>query len=157
MSTEQTRLPAAPQAEDSPAIALKESFDIQRDDFSTAGEASAAIKHKLKRLGIDPGIVRRVSIASYEAELNLVIHSLGGILSLQITPHHVYILATDCGPGIPDVAKAQEEGFSTAPESARQLGFGAGMGLSNMRRCADDFEIHSIMGEGTRVLMTFQV
>lgn len=149
---------AAVQTDQSQAeVSIREDFSILRDDFASAGEASAAIKRTLKRLGVDPAIVRRVAIASYEAELNLVIHSMGGMLILRVTPQHIHVIANDCGPGIPDVDQALEEGYSTAPESARLLGFGAGMGLSNMRRCSDVFEIRSVMGEGTRVRMTFQI
>lgn len=136
-------------------VLLQDSFPIQREDFLTAGDASGTIKRTLKQLGIDPGIIRRVAIAAYEAELNLVIHSLGGSLTLRVSPDAIRIIAEDCGPGIADVDKALQEGYSTASENARMLGFGAGMGLSNMRRCSDHFKISSVLGEGTCVEMTF--
>lgn len=139
------------------SISIKDEFWIQREDFITAGEASASIKRKLKRLGVESSIVRRVAIASYEAEINLVIHSMGGTLTLQVTPDQIMVIAKDSGPGIPDIEQALTEGYSTAPESARLLGFGAGMGLSNMRRCADGFAIDSVVGEGTQVSMVFKV
>ena len=100
-------------------------------------------------------MVRRVSVASYEVELNLVIHSLGGRMELTVLPEHVKLYVEDDGPGIPDIDKAMQEGFSTASDEVRMMGFGAGMGLPNMKRNADDFAISSVVGEGTKITMTF--
>ena len=100
-------------------------------------------------------MLRRVSVASYEVELNLVIHSMGGTLTLQVDPEKVTLISQDVGPGIPDIDKAMTEGYSTANEEARTLGFGAGMGLPNMRRNATDFDIQSQVGVGTTIMMSF--
>ncbi len=128
-------------------------FEIERGDFVRAGEASSKIKKKLLRLGFTGGIIRRTAIATYEAEMNIVIHSLGGSLKVKMYPEKVVLVAKDEGPGIPDVALAMKEGFSTAPEHVREMGFGAGMGLPNMRNCADEFEIESREDVGTTVTM----
>lgn len=124
-------------------LALKEIFFITAGDFITAGEASGKIKKILKQIEIEGNLVRKVCVATYEAELNLVIHSLGGTLQVEISPLDMRVIAQDIGPGIENIDLAMQEGFSTAPESVRQLGFGAGMGLPNMKRCADDFFITS--------------
>ena len=123
--------------------------------YETAGEASTTIKRKLKQLGIDAGVLRRVSVASYEVELNLVIHSMGGTLTLQVDPEKVTLISKDVGPGIPGIDTAMTEGYSTANEEARTLGFGAGMGLPNMKRNATDFSIESQVGVGTTISMSF--
>lgn len=136
---------------------LTDSYQVQASDFTTAGDASASIKRKLKQIGIDSNILRRVAVASYEAELNLIIHSMGGTLSIEISPQNVRLISADVGPGIADIGKAMQEGFSTASEQARDLGFGAGMGLPNMRRNADAFDIQSKLGEGTRIQMDFKL
>ena len=136
-------------------MAMVDSYQVKAGDFRTAGEASAAIKRKLKQLGIDSAILRRISVASYEVELNLIIHSLGGTLTMEMTPRELHLTSRDIGPGIADVEKALEEGFSTAGEEARDLGFGAGMGLPNMRRNADVFSITSEPGKGTLIDMRF--
>lgn len=136
---------------------LTDSYPVQASQFETAGDASAAIKRKLKQLGVDSTILRRIAVASYEAELNLIIHSLGGTLSMEMTPDELTLTSEDVGPGIPDIDKALTEGFSTASEQARDLGFGAGMGLPNMRRNADDFAIRSQMGKGTSIQMKFKL
>lgn len=136
---------------------LQEVYPIEAGNFTTAGEASATIKRTIKLLGVDVSILRRVSVASYEVELNLVIHSLGGTLSLEVDEHAVRIISEDQGPGIPDVEQAMREGYSTASEDVRSLGFGAGMGLPNMKRNADTFEIVSTPGVGTRICMGFAI
>ncbi len=128
-------------------------FEIERGDFVRAGEASSKIKKKLLRLGFTGSTIRCAAIATYEAEMNIVIHSLGGSLKVKIYPEKVVLVAKDEGPGIPDVALAMKEGFSTAPEQVREMGFGAGMGLPNMRNCADEFEIESREDVGTTVTM----
>ncbi|MDD2481507.1 MAG: ATP-binding protein [Lutispora sp.] len=128
-------------------------FQIEKDDFERAGEASSKIKKILRQLGIDSGIIRRVAIAAYEVEINLVIHSLGGTISISIDPKSIMIIAKDIGPGIENVELAMKEGYSTASDKIREMGFGAGMGLPNMKKCADSFYIESIIGKGTIITM----
>ena len=130
-------------------------YPVERGDYDRAGEASADIKRKLKQLGVSATVLRRVAVASYEVELNLVIHSDGGVLTLEVAPDRVWLISADRGPGIPDVTLAMREGWSTADETARSLGFGAGMGLPNMKRNADEFDITSAVGEGTTIKMGF--
>ena len=134
-----------------------DSYDVASGAFQTAGDASASIKRKLKQLGIDAVTLRRVAVASYEAELNLIIHSNGGNLIMEMSPEEVLLISKDVGPGIPDISKALEEGYSTASEEARDLGFGAGMGLPNMKRNADAFDIKSTVGFGTDITMVFNI
>ena len=136
---------------------LMDVYDIRALDYATAGDASATIKRKLKQLGVDSTILRRIAVASYEVELNLIIHSLGGTLTLQMSPTEIKLTSKDVGPGIPDISKALQEGFSTASEEARNLGFGAGMGLPNMKRNADEFSIQSEIGRGTLIQMKFRI
>ena len=136
---------------------LKSSFEVQAGEFQTAGDASASIKRKLKQIGIGGTVLRRVAVASYEAELNLIIHSQGGTLTLETTPESILLVSADIGPGIADLDKAMQEGYSTASEEARDLGFGAGMGLPNMKRNADGFSIESELGKGTTIQMRFDV
>ena len=137
------------------SVLLQEIFPVEAGAYATAGQASTTIKRKLKQLGIGAEVLRRVSVASYEVELNLVIHSLGGTLTMQVDPEHVTLISKDVGPGIPDIDKAMTEGYSTANEEARTLGFGAGMGLPNMRRNASAFDIQSQVGVGTTIMMQF--
>ncbi len=134
-----------------------EKFIVAARDFVAAGEASGKIKRIIKKLGVDMNIVRRISIASYEAEINLVIHSQGGDMELLVSEGGIQIIVTDTGPGIPDIDLAMREGYSTATDDVRMMGFGAGMGLSNMVRNADDFQIESQVGVGTRIQMTFHL
>jgi anti-sigma regulatory factor (Ser/Thr protein kinase) len=136
---------------------MEQVFSIEAGDFTSAGEASSQIKNVLKQLGVDPNVVRRVTIAAYEAEMNLVIHSVGGELRLKVTSDSIVITAQDRGPGIPDIDLAMQEGYSTAPEIARELGFGAGMGLPNIKRCADSLNIQSKVGEGTLLEIYFGI
>lgn len=139
------------------AMLLEKVFPVEAGAYATAGEASTTIKRTLKQLGIDAGVLRRVSVASYEVELNLVIHSLGGTLKLQVDPGRITLISQDTGPGIPDIDKAMTEGYSTANEEARTLGFGAGMGLPNMKRNATTFDIQSEVGVGTTITMGFAI
>lgn len=132
-------------------------YQVEADDFTRAGEASADIKKKLKQLGIPSTVLRRVAVACYEVELNLVIHSDGGTLTLLVDADGVHLCSKDVGPGIPDIDQAMREGYSTANEEARSLGFGAGMGLPNMKRNADQFSIESEIGQGTTIDMTFKL
>ena len=136
---------------------IAEVFPVEKDDFVTAGEASAKIKRTLKKLGVDAILLRRISVFAYEVELNLVIHSLGGSIDFQVSQDAVTLLVKDRGPGIPDLDLAMREGWSTAPESVRMMGFGAGMGLPNMKRNADEFDIKSEVGVGTEILMKFKL
>ena len=136
---------------------MKEEFPVAAMDFVTAGDASAQIKRTLKKLGVDPGVIRRLAIACYEAEINLVIHSDGGKLTLEVHPENVTLISEDVGPGIPDIDLAMSEGYSTASDDVRMMGFGAGMGLANMARNADHFRIDSKVGEGTRIEMIFDI
>lgn len=139
------------------ASRMEDQYQVNAGDYLGAGQASTAIKRKLKMLGIDSGVLRRVSVASYEVELNMVIHSLGGTLTMAVEQGRVTLISDDRGPGIPDIDLAMTEGYSTADEEARTLGFGAGMGLPNMRRNASTFDIISKVGEGTRITMTFDL
>jgi len=126
---------------------IEQIFPIEAGNFTSAGEASSQIKNVLKQLGVDPNVVRRVTIAAYEAEMNLVIHSVGGELKLKVTSNSIIITAQDRGPGIPDIDLAMQEGYSTAPREILEMGFGAGMGLPNMRKCADRLDIRSEVGK----------
>ncbi|MBI4858220.1 MAG: anti-sigma regulatory factor [Acetobacterium woodii] len=132
-------------------------FDVKRGDFETAGEASRKIKHTLQQLGISNKIIRKVSIAGYEGEMNLAIHSSGGKIILEVGEKELILTIEDVGPGIQDLNLAMTEGWSTAGDEVRQMGFGAGMGLPNMKNNADDFEITSKIGEGTKIVMKFLV
>jgi len=136
---------------------LHAEYPVEAEDYTRAGEASADIKRKLKQLGVSAAVLRRVSVASYEVELNLVIHSRGGVLTLEVSPEAVTLISVDRGPGIENVDLAMREGWSTASDTARSLGFGAGMGLPNMKRNADDFAIESTPGAGTSIRMGFHL
>ena len=136
---------------------MKYRYAVPGDDFSLAGKASAEFKRVLGQLGIDPAVVKRTSVAMYEAEINMVIHAGGGVAEADITPERILITMADKGPGIPDIDLAMTEGYSTAPEWIRELGFGAGMGLPNMKRNADDLRIDSRVGEGTTVTITIRL
>ena len=137
------------------AILMEKKFPVEAGAYETAGEASTTIKRTLKQLGVSAEVLRHVSVACYEVELNLVIHSDGGTLTLQVEPEKVTLISEDVGPGIPDIEKAMTEGYSTANAEARTLGFGAGMGLPNMKRNATEFDIRSEVGVGTTITMSF--
>ncbi len=130
---------------------LKLHYVVPGDDFTRAGEASGSVKKTLKDLGFNPEIVRKVVIAIYEAEINLVIHAGGGEIDVEISPEYISMVLTDEGPGIPDVALAMKEGYSTAPDNVRQLGFGAGMGLPNIKKYTDEMIIETEVGKGTTI------
>ncbi len=132
-------------------------FDVDGEDFTSAGQASVQVKKQLRRLGIDPELIRRVSIAMYEGEINMVIHANGGDADVLVYEDRIEVILTDQGPGIADINKAMQEGYSTAPDHVRSLGFGAGMGLPNMKRYTDDMRIESIIGEGTTITMTVRL
>ncbi len=133
--------------------AVKFHFLVDGDDFTSAGHASVQVKKSLRQLGISPEIIRKVSIAMYEGEINMVIHAGGGEADVLIFEDHIEIILDDRGPGIPNIEKAMQEGYSTAPDSVRSLGFGAGMGLPNMKRYSDSIEIDTRIGEGTKITM----
>ena len=128
-------------------------YDVPGDDFTRAGEASSDVKGVLKKLGLSPQVVRKVAIAMYEGEINTVIHAGGGKAILEITPESVDMTLIDQGPGIADIDLAMQEGYSTAPDQVRSLGFGAGMGLPNMKKYTDEMKIESQVGKGTTVFM----
>lgn len=129
-------------------------FPVKGMDFAAAGDAAARIKATLQQIGINAEIIRRAVIAAYESELNIVIHAYRGTLKATISPASVVIVAEDEGPGIPDIPLAMQEGYSTAPQHIREMGFGAGMGLPNINKCADKLDIKSEVGKGTRVKIT---
>ena len=128
-------------------------FDVNGDDFTSAGQASVAIKKNLRQLGISPDIIRRVSIAMYEGEINMVVHADGGDADVSVSEDYIEIVLKDQGPGIANIEQAMQEGFSTATDSIRSMGFGAGMGLPNMKRYTDYMTIDSVVGEGTTITM----
>ena len=132
-------------------------YIVPGDDFTRAGEASSKVKNMLKRVGYDSDSIRRVAIAMYEGEINMVIHGGGGVAHVLIYPDRVEISLVDHGPGIEDIEKAMQEGYSTAPDDVRSLGFGAGMGLPNMKRYSEDLKIESTVGVGTTVTMVVKV
>ncbi|MBE6556773.1 MAG: anti-sigma regulatory factor [Ruminococcaceae bacterium] len=132
-------------------------FDIDGDSFTSAGEASVMIKKMLRQMEFSPEIIRRVSVAMYEGEINMVIHADGGTADVNVYCDRIEIILADKGPGIPNIELAMQEGFSTAPDNIRSLGFGAGMGLPNMKRYTDDMKIESEIGVGTTVTMTVNV
>ena len=132
---------------------LKFTYDINGENFASAGEASMQIKKELRSLGFDPQTIRRVSIAMYEGEINMVIHAGGGVAEVLVSPDSIEIILTDHGPGIPDIDLAMQEGYSTAPDTIRSIGFGAGMGLPNMKKYTDEMKIDTVIGVGTTVTM----
>ena len=128
-------------------------FDVDGDDFTSAGQASVQVKRNLRQIGIDTETIRRVSIAMYEGEINMVIHAGGGVAEVRVSEDCITIVLDDNGPGIKDIDKAMQEGYSTAPDEIRSLGFGAGMGLPNMKKNTDSMEIKSTLGVGTCITM----
>lgn len=129
-------------------------YEIEGGDFSKAGLASSEIKKILKQLNLDPAVIKRIAVAMYEAEVNVVAHAFKGKMLAQINGEKVYLKIEDEGPGIEDIDQAMEEGYSTATEEVRQMGFGAGMGLPNMKRNADNMKVSSVVGKGTTVELT---
>lgn len=136
---------------------LQLKYSVPGDDFTRAGEASGDVKHRLKKLGYNPTAIRRVAIAMYEGEINMVIHAGGGNADVYVNEDEIVIVLEDHGPGIPNVELAMQEGYSTAPETIRSLGFGAGMGLPNMKRYTDDMKIDTVIGTGTTITMKVYV
>jgi len=137
--------------------ALTFEYTVPGDDFTRAGEASSSIKKMLKQIGLAPEVIRKVAIAVYEGEINMVIHAGGGEITVNVTSDEVSMTLTDKGPGIADISLAMREGWSTAPDDVRSLGFGAGMGLPNMKKYTDEMTIESTLGVGTTVKMRVYV
>ncbi len=132
-------------------VALFFQYDVVGHDFKQAGESASRLRRTLNRLGVAPQIVRRVAIATYEAEMNLIIYADGGKIRVRVEPHQILVRVEDSGPGIPDIEKALQPGYSTAPEWVREMGFGAGMGLGNIRKCATRMDLTSEVGKGTHL------
>lgn len=132
-------------------------YDVEGGDLVQAGEASAQVKQTLRKLGFDPETIRRTAICMYEGEINMVIHADGGAATVDIGLDRITIVLTDHGPGIPDIEQAMQAGFTTAGESARDLGFGAGMGLPNMKKYSDEMTVESTVGIGTTVTMVVRI
>ena len=137
------------------AEVIRQHYDVDGTDFTRAGDASGKIKKTLKDIGFPPQAVRNTAIAVYEAEINLVIHAGGGEIDVEITPEFVKVVLTDHGPGIENVELAMQEGYSTAPDRIRALGFGAGMGLPNIKKYSDEMDIQTELGVGT--VMTLKI
>ena len=137
--------------------ALNFHFDIDGEDFSSAGEASVEMKKKLRQLGFPSDVIRRCSIAMYEGEINMVIHANGGTADVAVYPDKIVIVLEDHGPGIPNVELAMQEGYSTATEQIHNMGFGAGMGLPNIKKNTDSLEVESTVGVGTKLTMVVSV
>ncbi len=132
-------------------------YQVSAEDFTRAGEASSDVKSKLKQMGVNPEIIRKVAIAMYEGEINMVIHAQGGVIQVTLSPEEVHMVLKDKGPGIPDIELAMQAGYSTAPDKVRSLGFGAGMGLPNMKKYSDEMNIETELGIGTTVTMTVKI
>ena len=128
-------------------------YTVSNEDFTRAGEASSDVKSRLKQMHVDPAVIRKVSIAMYEGEINMVIHAEGGTITVEISSDQITMTLADKGPGIADIDKAMRAGYSTAPDTVRSLGFGAGMGLPNMKKYTDDMQITTKLGVGTTVVM----
>ena len=139
------------------ADALHFRFIVDGENFTSAGEASVEVKKKLRQLGFAPEVIRRVSIAMYEGEINMVILPGGGEAEITVDPDRIVIVLEDHGPGIADIELAMQEGYSTAPDNIRSLGFGAGMGLPNTKRYTDEMKIESELGQGTKITMVVNV
>lgn len=133
---------------------IKLLFNVDGENFVSAGEASEQVKKTLKQLGLSPEIVRKVAIAMYEGEINMVIHADGGTAEVDIYEDKIDIFLTDTGKGIEDIELAMKEGYSTAPDDVRSLGFGAGMGLPNMKKYTDYMKVESEVNKGTKISMT---
>ena len=139
------------------AEAITFHYDVDGENFTSAGNASVQVKRKLRHLEFPPDVIKRVAIAMYEGEINMVIHADGGSADVIVSPEEVKIVLADSGPGIPDVSLAMKEGYSTASDNIRSLGFGAGMGLPNMKRYTDSMEIETEIGVGTTITMIVKV
>ena len=136
---------------------LKLTYQVDGGDLVQAGEASSQMKMTLKKLGLPPEIIRKASVCMYEGEINMVIHADGGEAEVEVDMDRIVLRMTDTGPGIPDVEQAMQEGYSTAGPTARELGFGAGMGLPNMKRYSDEMTIETEVGKGTVVTVVIKI
>ena len=139
------------------ADSVRLEYEIDGDNFTSAGEASVKVKKSLRQMGFEPEIIRKVSVAMYEGEINMVIHAQGGKATVDVFDDRIVIVLADRGPGIPDIELAMQAGYSTAPDNIRSLGFGAGMGLPNMKKYTDDMKIESELGVGTTITMVVNV
>jgi anti-sigma regulatory factor (Ser/Thr protein kinase) len=142
-------------SEEQVEVLLRTAYEIHGGDFNRAGEVSTDIKARLKRIGFDPTLIRRVAISSYEAEMNVILYALRADVSLEVSPEQIYVSFKDEGPGIPDIELAMQEGYSTAPPEVRKLGYGAGMGLPTIKRNADRLLLESEVDQGTLVQLFF--
>ena len=136
---------------------IKLHYDVPGDDFTRAGAASSDVKRNLKELGVSPSVIRNVSIAMYEGEINMVIHAGGGWIDVEITEEQIIMILADEGPGIANLELAMKEGYSTAPDNIRCLGFGAGMGLPNIKKYTDDFRVETEVGKGTTLYLKVNI
>ncbi|MBE6775582.1 MAG: anti-sigma regulatory factor [Ruminococcaceae bacterium] len=136
---------------------IKLHYTVPGDDFTRAGAASGDVKRTLKELGVSPSVIRNVSIAMYEGEINMVIHANGGVIDVEITEEDIIMTLKDEGPGIENVELAMKEGYSTAPDNIRTLGFGAGMGLPNIKKYTDEFSIDTEVGVGTTLNLKVKI
>jgi len=136
---------------------IRLTYDIKADDFTRAGEASSSLKAYLRQMGIAPDIIRKTAICMYEGEINMVIHAKGGVIFVDITADEIIMTLKDEGPGIKNIDQAMIEGFSTAPDNIRLLGFGAGMGLPNMKKYSDEMNIETVIGKGTTVTLKVKI
>ena len=132
-------------------------YNVDGENFTSAGEASVQVKKIHRQMGFPPEVIRRVSIAMYEGEINMVIHAGGGKAAVNVYPEKIQVILADKGPGIPDISLAMQEGYSTAPDNIRSLGFGAGMGLPYMKRYTDSMDIPSALGKGTTITMAILI
>lgn len=129
-------------------------YQVEGGDFTNAGSVSSTVKRMMKKVGVDPMIVKRTVVALYEAEVNIVAHAYRGVITVDLDEEKINIVLDDEGPGIPDIDKAMQKGYSTASPEVREMGFGAGMGLPNMKSNMDELKVDSVVGKGTRVEMT---
>ncbi len=136
---------------------MKFEYHVEGGDFLNAGNASGNIKKVLKKLNVDPGVLKRVVVALYEAEVNIVAHAYRGDITADISPQKIEIVLDDEGPGIPDIGLAMQQGYSTASTKVREMGFGAGMGLPNIKANTDDLKIESVVGKGTKITLLFNL
>ena len=139
------------------ADSIRLHYDVSGTDFTLAGAASSDVKRTLKQLGVSPAAIRNVAIAMYEGEINMVIHAGGGEIDVEITETDINIILEDQGPGIENVELAMKEGYSTAPDNIRSLGFGAGMGLPNIKKYTDDFKLETQVGVGTKLTLKVNI
>ena len=138
------------------AEVMKLHYEVDGNDFTRAGETSSKVKKTLNQLGFSPDVVRKVAIAMYEGEINMVIHADGGTIDVEISPERIEIVIKDVGPGIADIEKAMQKGYSTAGQNVRELGFGAGMGIPNMQKYSDQMDIETVVGKGTTVRLVIR-